>query len=93
MYPHGQSSLPPINKVLGIRPEPKLVFIRPNSELQKSIKGFRVLLPKAHKEPAKCKQLVTGNPHFVGIMDVAKESTDGVVVGKGDACVPTVFCL
>ena len=40
----------------------------------------------------KYKQLVTGDPHFIGIMDAAKEGTGGVVVGKGDACVPTVFC-
>ena len=83
----------PINNVLGIRPEPKLVFIRSNSEMQKSIEGFRVLLGEAHKEPTKFKQLVTGDPHFVGIMDAAKEGTRGVVVCKWDACVPTVFRL
>ena len=70
-----------------------MVYIRPNSELHKAIEGFRALLRKAHKEPTKCKQLVTGDPHFKGIMDVAKEGTGGVVVGKGGACIPTVFCL
>ena len=83
----------PINKVLGIWPEPQLVFIKPNSELQKSIEGFRVLLHEAHKEPSKCKQLVTGDPHFLGIMDAVKEGMGGVVVGEGDACTPTVFRL
>ena len=83
----------PINKVLGIRPEPKLVFIRPNSELQKSIEGFPVLLRKAHKEPTMCKQLVTGDPHFVDIMYAANEGMGGMIVGKGDACVPIVFHL
>ena len=73
----------PINQVLGIRPAPKLVFTRPTSELKKSIEGFRALLHEAHREPTKCKHLVTGDPHFVGIMDAAKEGTCGVIVGKG----------
>ena len=29
-----------INRVLGIRPEPKTVFIRKNSEIEKSTAGF-----------------------------------------------------
>ena len=45
----------PINKVLGMRSEPKLAFIRPNSKLEKSIDGFRALLHDAHKDPTKCK--------------------------------------
>ena len=53
-----------------------------------SIKGFKGLLGSAHKEPTKFKELVTGDPHF---MDAAKEGTGSIVVGEGDACVPTVF--
>ena len=45
----------PINKLLGRRPEPKLIFVRPKSELRIAIDGFRVLLREAHKEPTKCK--------------------------------------
>ena len=81
----------PINQILGIRPEPSRVWVRPGSKLQTAINGFWVLLGSAHKEPTKCKQLVTGDPHFIGIMDAAKEGTVGVMVGKGDAYVPTVF--
>ena len=51
-----------------------------------------MLLGSAHKKPTKCKELVTGDPHFIGIMDTAKEGTGGAVLGEGDACVPTVFC-
>ena len=39
----------------------------------------------------KCKELVTGNPNFIGITDEAKEGKGGVVVDEGDTCVPTVF--
>ena len=53
----------PISRMLSIWPEHKLVFVRPNSGLEQSIKGFQVLLHKAHKEPTKYKQLVTGDPH------------------------------
>ena len=62
-----------INRVLGIMPGLKMVFIRKNSELEKSIAGFRILLCEAHKEPSKCKQLVTRDLHFIGIMGAAKE--------------------
>ena len=48
---------------------------------------------KPTKEPAKYKQLATGDPYFVGIIYAAKEGTGGVVVGGKDACVPTVFRL
>ena len=41
----------PINQLLDIQPEPKLIFVRPNSKLQIAINGFRVLLQDAHKEP------------------------------------------
>ena len=93
VIPTDKTLFTPINQVLSIWPEPKLVYIRPNSKLVKAIEGFRVLLCKAHKDPTKCKQLVTGNPHFIGIMDASKEGTGGVVVGKGEVCVPTVFRL
>ena len=76
-----------------IRPKPKTVFIRKNSELEKLIAGFQILLHEAHKEPNKCKQLVIGYPHVVGIMDAAIEGTGGVVMGKRDACIPKVFRL
>ena len=80
----------PINKILGIRPEPMLVFLRPKNELRIAIDGFRVFLHEAHKEPTKSKQLFAGNPHFIGIIDAAKEGTWGVVIGEGDVCVTTV---
>ena len=66
-----------INRVLDIRPEPKTVFIRKNSELEKSIAGFRIPMREAHKEPTKCKQLVTGDLDFVGITDAVKEGMRG----------------
>ena len=44
-------------------------------------------------EPMKCKQLVTGDPHFVGIMDAAQEGTWGVVVTDMDKCVLKGFPL
>ena len=70
----------PINQLLGIPPGPKLIFVRPNRKLQIAIDGFHVLLRKDHQEPTKCKQLVTGDPHFIGIVDAVKEGTGGVIV-------------
>ena len=79
------------NRIIG--KEPKTGFIWKKRELTKSIVGFRLLLHEAHREPMKCKQLIMVYPHFVGIMDVAKEGTGGVVVGARDEYIPTVFCL
>ena len=82
-----------INRVLGIRQGLKTVFIRKNNKPEKSISGFQILLREAHREPTKCKQLVTVGSHFVGVMGAAKEGMRGVVVGKMDTCASTVFCL
>ena len=41
----------------------------------------------------KCKQLVTGDPNFVGIMDASKEGTGGGVMDRKDEYVPIVFQL
>ena len=43
--------------------------------------------------PTMCWELVTGDPDVIGIMDAAKEGTDGIVVGEKDTCVLTIFRL
>ena len=56
----------PINKLIGIKPEPKLIFVRPNIEIQIALNSFRVFLREVHTEPTNYEQLVTGDSHFIG---------------------------
>ena len=79
------------NQAIGM--EPPKVFLWKNSMLHHCIWHFHALLEVAHKQPMRCRELVTVDSDLVGIIYDAKEGTSGMVVGKKDACVSTVFCL
>ena len=78
-----------INRVL--RKAPNKVFLHRNKKLHVALSDCRVLLREATKEPTKCKELVMGEPDFVGVKDASVHGVGGIIVGEGAACVPTVF--
>ncbi|KAK1733494.1 hypothetical protein QTG54_015782 [Skeletonema marinoi] len=43
--------------------------------------------------PTKCKQLVLGDPWYVGVKDASSFGVGGIVVGEEKPVVPTVFRL
>jgi hypothetical protein len=89
--PAGHGLLSHCNDVLRI--EPTFVLLQKNQELYNAIESIRTFLPETTVAPTKCKQLVLGHPHYVGIKDASGHGVGGVVVGEGDAVVPTVFRL
>ena len=88
--PAGKGMFTPINMMLGQREKVAKVWIRPGSPLQQAINDLRTLIKEAQKEPTHCKELVTGHPGYVGIVDAAKEGAGGVIIGENSECVPTV---
>ena len=73
-----------INRVIGNGPN--TVFNQKYCKLAKSIACIRAHLHEDHKEPTMCKLLVTGDPHFVGIMDTVKEGIGGCSGQEGGMC-------
>jgi hypothetical protein len=53
----------------------------------------RRLLRESTAVPTPCKELVMGNPHYVGVKDASIHGVGGIIVGDEKACVPTVFRL
>jgi hypothetical protein len=56
-----------------------------------AIKGCRTLLRESTKDPTQCKELVSGWPDFVGIVDASSHGVGGVVIGELSKCIPMVF--
>ena len=50
-----------------------------------------MMLRESTKDPTQFKELVSGWPDFVGIVDASSHDVGGVVVSKLSTCVPTVF--
>ncbi len=89
--PAGNGLLSPCNRILKV--EPKFVYLQHNKTLYNTIATIRTFLRDTACKPTKCKQLVPGHPHFIGIDDASGYGVGGIVVGELDACVPTVFRL
>jgi hypothetical protein len=87
--PAGKGLLSPCNGVL--RSEPQFVYLQRNQQLKSTLQSIRTLLRESATNPTKCKQLVRGHPHFVGVKDSSGHGVGGVVVGETDSCKPTVF--
>ena len=58
-----------------------------------AIRDCHHLLELSTKNPTPCKELVTGWPHYIGVKDAYSHGIGGIIMGKGKACTPTVFCL
>jgi hypothetical protein len=87
--PAGQGLLSPCNKLL--RKRPPVVWLHRNKKLQAAVRDCRSLLREATKHPTKCKELVMGEPDFVGVKDASMEGVGGFIVGNKKECIPTVF--
>ena len=68
----------------------KWIFLRKGSVLFQELAGMSGLLQAATAVPTKCTELVTGWPHYIGIMDASTEGVAAVLVGEGDSIEPTV---
>jgi hypothetical protein len=87
--PAGQGLLSRCNKLLQKRPP--VVWLHRNKKLKIAIGDCRTLLREATKHPTKCRELVMGEPEFIGVQDASMEGVGGFIVGNTKECVPTVF--
>jgi hypothetical protein len=87
--PCGRGLLTPCNCILSLRPP--IVFLHRNTALRQTIRDCRTLLRESSAHPTPCKELVMGEPDFVGIKDASIHGVGGVIVGHRKACRPTVF--
>ena len=71
----------------------RYVFIRVGSLVYQELHGWLTLLREATAKPTHCKELVSGHPDIVGIVDASKEGVGGIVVGENEAVIPFVFRL
>ena len=73
--------------------EPAFIHLHSNKELYDAIISIRAFLHDSIAQPTKCKQLVLGHPHCIGIDDASGHGVGSVVLGERDAVLPTVFRL
>eukprot|EP00956_Cyclotella_meneghiniana_P034528 scaffold105814_cov64-Cyclotella_meneghiniana.AAC.1 len=81
--------LSPCNKLL--RKRPVVVWLGKNRELRTALENCRVLLREASLEPTPCRELVMGEPDYIGVKDASIHGVGGFIVGENAQCVPTVF--
>jgi hypothetical protein len=72
---------------------PSIIYLQRNKELKQCLDDSRHLLRESTAAPTPCKELVVGNPHYVGVKDASIHGVGGIIVGDEKACVPTVFWL
>ena len=58
-----------------------------------NIRDCSHLLEMSTKNPTPCKELFTGWPHYIGFKNSYIHGIGGIIMGKGKACIPTVFRL
>ncbi len=56
-----------------------------------AVMGCRTLLWESSDSPTHCRELVGGWPDYIGVCDASSHDVGGVIFGKNEACVPTVF--
>ena len=89
--PAGKGLLTECNKVLGL--EPPVVYLQRSKALTTCLDDARRLLRESGKKPTPCRQLVMGEPGYVGVKDASVHGVGGVVIGNKKACTPVVFRL
>ena len=87
----GRGLLSPCNWVM--RKRPPVVYLHKNGPLLEAISNIRTILQASTKRPTLCKDLVTGWPDYVGIVDASSYGVGGVVIGELSPIPPTVFRL
>jgi hypothetical protein len=88
--PAGVGLLSPCNRILAQKPN--IVWLSRNKCLVVNIRGCRTLLRESTNDPNRCRELVSGWPDYVGIVDASSHGVGGVVIGERTPCLPTVFC-
>ena len=83
--------LSPCNKIL--RKEPPQVFLHRNKPLREAITDIRTFMRESICDPTLCKELVSGWPDYVAIVDASGQGVGIVVVGETKAVKPTVVRL
>jgi hypothetical protein len=71
--------------------QPSYIYLHKNKRVLHALQGCRTLLRESTREPTRCRELTSGWPDFVGIVDTSSHGDRGVVFGKLSACTPTVF--
>jgi len=79
----------PFYSILG--KEPKVVFLLRNDKLRTAVNECCIFLRSSISSPTKCRSLVGGWPHIIGVTDASKHGVGGVIIGEGLALPPTVF--
>jgi hypothetical protein len=87
--PAGRGLLTPCNKIL--QTKPSMVFLQRNQVLLAAVMGCRTLLCESSDSPTRCRELAGGWPDYIGVCDASSHGIGGVIIGKNEACVPTVF--
>jgi hypothetical protein len=87
--PAGKGLMSPFHSILG--KEPKVVFLRRNDKLRTAVKECCTFLQSSVSHPTKCRSLIGGWPHVIGVSDASKHGVGGMIVGEGMAVIPTVF--
>jgi hypothetical protein len=87
--PAGKGLMSPFYSILG--KEPTVVFLRRNHKLRTAIQECCIFLRSSVSHPTKCRSLVGGWPHIVGVTDASKHGVGGIVIGEAMAVAPTVF--
>jgi hypothetical protein len=85
----GRGLLTPCNKIL--QTKPSMVFLQRNQVLLAAVMGCRTLLCESSDSPTRCQELAGGWPDYIGVCDASSHGIGGVIIGKNEACVPTVF--
>jgi hypothetical protein len=87
--PCGRGLLTPCNKVLSLHPP--IIYLHWNTALRQTITDCWTLVREATTHPTPCRELVMGEPAFVGIKDASLHGVGGIIVGHRRACLPTIF--
>jgi len=87
--PAGRGLLTPCNNIL--QSKPPVVYLQCNPVLQAAIMGCRMLLWVSSDSPTQCRELVGGWPDYIGVCDASSHGAGGIIFGKNESCVPTVF--
>jgi hypothetical protein len=89
--PAGRGFFTAAHKLLSVRPP--VVYLKRNKSLLVCMDDCRRLLRESASAPTPCRELVMGEPDYIGIKDASIHGVGGVVVGDNKACIPTVFRL
>ncbi len=85
----GQGLLSPCNILLKLHLT--YVYLHQNPAVLEALEGCRTLFWESTTEPTHCRELVSGWPDYIGIVDASGHGVGGVVFGELSACTPVVF--